>query len=159
MTKEQKALVVKLRDKGMTFAAIAEKLDISVNSIKSFYRRNSNASNATITSNNENQLCCKECGKPIAQPFGTREKKFCSDKCRMFWWNTHRSEVKLRSAERCKCSSCGKVFRAYAHRKFCSRDCYFKMRFGGGDSDKHIKYIQERKNVSDNNAPCTKNAV
>ena len=32
MTKEQKALVVKLRDKGMTFAAIAEKLDISVNS-------------------------------------------------------------------------------------------------------------------------------
>ena len=159
MTKEQKALVVKLRDQGMTFAAIAEKLDISVNSIKSFYRRNGNASNATITSNNENQLCCKECGKPIAQPFGTREKKFCSDKCRMLWWNTHRSEVKLKSAGHCKCSCCGKVFQAYAHRKFCSRDCYFKMRFGGGDSDKHIKYIQERKNVSDNNAPCTKNAV
>ena len=27
MTKEQKVLVVKLRDQGMTFAAIAEKLD------------------------------------------------------------------------------------------------------------------------------------
>ena len=144
MTKEQKALVVKLRDQGMTFAAIAEKLDISVNSIKSFYRRNGNTSNA---SNDKNQLCCKECGKPIAQPFGTRVKKFCSDKCRMLWWNTHRSEVKLRSADRCKCSCCGKVFQAYAHRKFCSRDCYFKMRFGGGDSDKHIKHIQERKTV------------
>ena len=45
MTKEQKALVVKLRDQGMTFAAIAEKLNISLNSIKSFYRRNGNASN------------------------------------------------------------------------------------------------------------------
>lgn len=142
MTKEQKALIVKLRDQGMTFAAIAKKLDISVNSIKSFYRRNGNASN---TLNDENQLCCKECGKPIAQPFGTREKKFCSDKCRMLWWNTHRSEVKLRSAERCKCSCCGKVFQAYAHRKFCSRDCYFKMRFGGGDSDKHIKTIKHIK--------------
>ncbi|MFR7820191.1 helix-turn-helix domain-containing protein [Candidatus Pseudoruminococcus sp.] len=156
MTKEQKALVVKLRDQGMTFAAIAEKLDISVNSIKSFYRRNSNTSNA---SNDENQLCCKECGKPIIQPFGTREKKFCSDKCRMLWWNTRRSEVKLKSADRCKCSCCGKEFQAYAQRKFCSRGCYFKMRFGGGDSDKHIKHIQERKTVSDNDAPCTKNAV
>ena len=144
MTKEQKALVVKLRIQGMTFAAIAEKLDLSVNSIKSFYRRNGNTSNA---SNDENQLCCKECGKPIAQPFGTREKKFCSDKCRMLWWNTHRSEVKLRSAERCKCSCCGKVFQAYAHRKFCSRDCYFKMRFGGGDSDKHIKTIKHIKYI------------
>ena len=46
MTKEQKALVVKLRDQGMTFAAIAEKLDISVNSIKSFYRRNGNEETA-----------------------------------------------------------------------------------------------------------------
>ena len=69
MTKEQKALVVKLRDQGMTFAAIAEKLDISVNSIKSFYRRNGNASNTLNMSNKENQLCCKECGKPITQPF------------------------------------------------------------------------------------------
>ena len=144
MTKEQKALVVKLRDQGMTFAAIAEKLDISVNSIKSFYRRNGNTSNA---SNDKNQLCCKECGKPIAQPFGTRVKKFCSDKCRMLWWNTHRSEVKLKSADRCKCSCCGKVFQAYAHRKFCSRDCYFKMRFGGGDSDKHIKTIKHIKYI------------
>ena len=144
MTKEQKALVVKLRDQGMTFAAIAEKLDISVNSVKSFYRRNGNAPNM---SNDENQLCCKECGKPIIQPFGTREKKFCSDKCRMLWWNTHRSEVKLKSADRCKCSCCGKVFQAYAHRKFCSRDCYFKMRFGGGDSDKHIKTIKHIKYI------------
>lgn len=133
MTKEQKSLVVKLRDQGMTFAAISEKLNISVNSIKSFYRRSGNAVN------DENQLCCKECGKPIIQPFGTRKKKFCSDKCRMLWWNAHRKEVKLKSADRYKCSCCGKAFQAYAHRKYCSRDCYLKMRFGGGDSDKHIQ--------------------
>ena len=52
MTKEQKALVVKLRNQGMTFAAIAEKLNISVNSVKSFYRRNGNASNTLNIPNN-----------------------------------------------------------------------------------------------------------
>ena len=36
---------------------------------------------------------CKQCGKPVLQPQNRREKKFCSDACRMAWWNSHQNAV------------------------------------------------------------------
>ena len=121
MTASQKATVLFMRSKGLSFAKIAEKLDLSVNTIKSFCGRNK-----------EGQLCLC-CGSSIQQPPRTRIKKFCSDKCRMQWWNAHIKEVNRKAMYDFTCSCCGKTFQAYGnkHRKYCSRECYIRARFGG----------------------------
>lgn len=87
MTAEQKAEIITLRSGGITFSDIAEQLGLSINTVKSFYRRCGNAPEKAAAS------YCKCCGKAIVQPSGAREKKFCSDKCRMEWWNAHREDV------------------------------------------------------------------
>lgn len=127
MTDEQKANIIALRAKGLTYADIAEKLQVSINTVKSFYRR---CEKKTL-------VCCKCCGKPINQTPRTREKKFCSDKCRMKWWKLHSDEMDKKAVYDFKCESCGKKFQAYGnnHRKYCSRECYIKMRFGGADRE------------------------
>lgn len=43
MTAEQKAEIIALRSDGTTFSDIAEQLGLSINTVKSFYRRCENA--------------------------------------------------------------------------------------------------------------------
>ena len=123
MTEEQKAKIVKFRAEGLRYADIADKLHISINTVKSFYRR---CDKSTV-------IYCKNCGKSINKPNGVRMKKFCSDKCRMEWWKLHNDEMKKNAVYNFKCQSCGNSFQAYGnnHRKYCSRECYIKTRFGG----------------------------
>ena len=72
MNKEQKASIIKMRSDGMTFSEIANQLQLSINTVKSFYRRNAKT---------ETPLeACMNCGKPIVQTEHKRQKKFCSDK-------------------------------------------------------------------------------
>ncbi|MCI7114310.1 MAG: LuxR C-terminal-related transcriptional regulator [Lachnobacterium sp.] len=40
MDNEQKARVIRMRSDGMTFSEIANQLQLSINTVKSFYRRN-----------------------------------------------------------------------------------------------------------------------
>ena len=40
MNREQKASIIKMRSDGMTFSEIANQLQLSINTVKSFYRRN-----------------------------------------------------------------------------------------------------------------------
>ena len=79
---------------------------------------------------------CRYCGAPITQTPGRKEKKFCSDRCRNRWWNEHLDLVDRRANYEFVCQTCGKPFTAYgnAHRKYCSRDCYYEDRFDGGRS-------------------------
>ena len=127
MTEYQKNQIVLLRLKGFTYAKIAEKLELSINTVKSFYQRNKKQSD----------LICKYCGKAFIQPKGTRTKFFCSDNCRMKWWNIHGCDSKHNAVYEFKCECCGKVFEAYgnSHRKYCSRTCYITARFKGGDGN------------------------
>ncbi|MBR0484722.1 MAG: RNA polymerase subunit sigma-70, partial [Oscillospiraceae bacterium] len=81
MTDTQKAAALHLRSKGRSFAQIAAELDLSVNTVKSFCSRN------------KGSLLCLCCRTPIQQPKRTRQKKFCSDHCRMQWWNANSKEV------------------------------------------------------------------
>ncbi|MDD6489385.1 MAG: RNA polymerase subunit sigma-70, partial [Clostridia bacterium] len=73
MNKKQKASIIKMRSGGMAFSEIADHLHLSINTVKSFYRRNAKTISSEI---------CKQCGKPIVQTKHKRQKKFCSDKCR-----------------------------------------------------------------------------
>lgn len=40
MNKEQKTSIIRMRSDGMTFSEIANQLRLSINTVKSFYRRN-----------------------------------------------------------------------------------------------------------------------
>ena len=80
-----------LRQQGKGAAEIAETLNLPLNTVKSYLRRHPEADTSRV---------CPQCGKPVVQKEGRKEKKFCSDKCRMTWWNSHQSEIKKRHITR-----------------------------------------------------------
>lgn len=73
---------------------------------------------------------CLYCGAPVEQNPKRREKKFCSDSCRMLWWNSHKDLVK-RTVRIMHCQHCGRAFKVYGgeKRKYCSHKCYVVHRF------------------------------
>ena len=109
MTNEQRMIVSALRAQGMGYGAIARKVGISENTVKSFCRRNAQKEDKPVTGADEHQCLC--CGTPVAQNAGRKEKKFCSDKCRNKWWNAHLDKVDRRAIREVTCAGCGKTFR------------------------------------------------
>lgn len=129
MTEEQKKIIQQLRAEGNGYKKIAEQTGISVNSVKTFCRRNA----LTVTAMNTRGECLY-CGKPLIQNPGHREKKFCSSACRTRWWSKHRNEQIHKKEHYLTCAHCGKKFTAYCEpgRKYCCHACYIADRFGGG---------------------------
>ena len=113
MTKYGKEQIAFLRSKGESYKKIADTLNISINTVKSHCRR--------YISNDDNK--CDSCGIKLINIPGKREKRFCSDKCRMAWWNKNR-----KGNNEFICLICGKRFKAYASRKYCSKACYGKSK-------------------------------
>ena len=74
---------------------------------------------------------CQECGEVVIQPPKRKLKKFCSDKCRMKWWNTHQYLIKKEANYNIVCRNCGKQFVSYGNkeRKYCCHACYIQDRF------------------------------
>lgn len=136
MTENEKKRVSELRSAGLGYTAISKQLSISVNTVKSYCRRNSLPSlKATKT--------CEQCGKPIVQNPKYKPKRFCCDACRNKWWNSHLHLVKRKAIYTFTCPACGREFQKYGEKrvKYCSHQCYINDRFGGKDG---------RSNVSDN---------
>ena len=125
MTDKQKIEIEKMRREGLGYKKIAVALDLSENTVKSYCRRL-----PTIAADNEKCMCC---GKPLSQIPGHKKKKFCSDSCRMKWWNSHLDIVKRKALYTFVCPCCGKEFTVYgnANRKYCCHECYIDDRFGG----------------------------
>jgi endogenous inhibitor of DNA gyrase (YacG/DUF329 family) len=131
MTNDEKAQVAVLKDKGWGATRIARELGLSENTVKSYLRRH-----ATPVTTSKVHLCpC--CGKPVKQTPHRKEKKFCSDACRMKWWNSHQDQIHRKALYEYTCPQCGKSFMAYgnSNRKYCSHTCYIKARFGGDTHD------------------------
>ena len=130
MNLEEKNKVRKLREEGIGYTEIAKHMSISVNTIKSFCKRNGLGG---IRSKDNKTSICEYCGKPINQFPGRKKKRFCSDTCRNSWWNSHKSLVDKKANYECECTHCGKSFISYGNknRKYCSHSCYIEDRFGG----------------------------
>lgn len=132
MTDEQKMQITSLREEGNGYKKIAQILGVSTNTVKSFCQRKNISGAAVPVTGSESQCQC--CGKAIKQIHGRKQKKFCSDQCRMKWWNSHLDKVQRKANYDFICPVCKKPFTSYgnANRKYCSHECYIEDRFGGG---------------------------
>jgi endogenous inhibitor of DNA gyrase (YacG/DUF329 family) len=127
MTLLQKERIVLLRGKGESYAKIAAMLELSVNTVKSYCRRN----NLGVEYIAEEQSAategvCENCGCPLKRLPRAKQKRFCSDKCRMAWWKAHPEAVNRKAVYHFKCAACDTPFESYgnANRKYCSRACF-----------------------------------
>lgn len=136
MNETQKRQIEKMRGGGISYSVIARSLDISVNTVKSYCRRNS-LKGATESPEAAADAYCKQCGKPLTQTPGRRKRKFCGDDCRKTYWKENQDKIVRRSAVTLICPVCHKPFSDYAknNRKYCSPACY-AARNKGGDGDK-----------------------
>lgn len=132
MTDDEKRQIELYRKNGYGYKQIANITRLSLNTIKSYCRRN-HLMGVDLKKNAERYTCCEQCGKMIEQKEHRKRKKFCSDACRNKWWNKHLYLVKRKANYRITCPECKRVFVVYgnAKRKFCSHECYIKYRFGG----------------------------
>ena len=136
MNVEQKETVRKLRLKGLGYIRIAKIVGISVDTVKSHCRRHGltgDANNKETIPVKPNVGYCRQCAVEVQQTPGRKEKKFCSDRCRMKWWNAHMGILNKKTIYTYICLNCGSEFKVYGnqHRKYCCHECYIKGRFGG----------------------------
>lgn len=119
-----KQSILMLRQQGESFTEIAKLLSLSPNTVKSICHR---SSIHTLPAEKIDLYVCKNCGKPLIQMPGKKQKSFCSTGCRTAWWNKTRS----RKPYRLTCYCCGKEFISFGNRrkKFCSRECYRLSRY------------------------------
>ena len=132
MTDRQEEQVRRMKAGGCGYVKIARELGLSENTVKSFCRRKGlNGDADTVGGDKRSCLCC---GAQIRQNPGRKEKKFCSNRCRNKWWNSHLDRVNHKAIYEFTCLHCKKPFTAYgnAGRKYCSHACYVADRFGGG---------------------------
>lgn len=127
MTDLQKEQIKAMRLQGMGYLKIGQTLGISNNTVRSFCRRNGLDGDAA-----KNSVVCQQCGNPVKIIPKRKPKKFCSDACRIAWWNSHLECVKRKAVYDYICAHCGKPFTAYGNknRKYCSHECYIADRFG-----------------------------
>lgn len=136
MTDRQEERIRKMKAGGCGYVRIAQELGLSENTVKSFCRRkglNRTAADTALPEKGDKGACpC--CGAEVRQNPGRKAKRFCSDKCRNAWWNSHLDQVQRKAHYDFVCAYCKKPFTAYGNvgRKYCSHACYVADRFGGG---------------------------
>ncbi len=130
MNHQQKTAIHELRAKGNSYTKIANILGISENTIQSYCRRKNLGGVALPVSETVSEKFCKKCGAALTQTQGKKLKQYCSDHCRMAWWNAHPESVTHKSIHQFTCQTCGQIFEGYGkrERKYCSRACYGKSK-------------------------------
>lgn len=113
MTDAQKEQVRYLRCEGLGYGAIATRLGISENTVKSFCRRN----NLTGVASKEPVVVCRNCGRPLPQYPKRKQRKFCSEACRRAWWKLHPELIHKAAFYPATCAHCGQEFQSYGNRK------------------------------------------
>lgn len=136
MTDKEKSQIIKLRAAGNGYGRIAQTLGISPNTVKSFCRRNniSTETQEDTATAIVGDTHCENCGREIQQIAKRKKKRFCCDKCRNAWWNSHLDQVKRKAVYTFRCPYCGREFQIYGdkRRKYCSHECYIADRYKGG---------------------------
>lgn len=134
MTDAQIKRITELREQGIGYGKISRILGLSLNTVKSYCRRNG-LGGMRLPIKDEDIHVCKFCGKEVKQNPGRKKKMFCDSSCRQRWWNSHLDMVKRKAIYEYECPVCHEKFSAYgnSHRRYCSRLCYLTDRFGYRD--------------------------
>ena len=138
MTDLQKEQIISLREQGYGYATVAGAVGLKKDTVVAFCRKHgltgTKAENDRIALDAD---FCPQCGTLLKQTPGRKRVKFCSDKCRIAWWNSHPEKVNRKATYSFTCAHCGVPFTAYGNstRKYCSHSCYIADRFKGGDLD------------------------
>lgn len=135
MTEEQKSEIMLLRRQGIGYKRIAAFLEIPLETVKSYCRRNleENAIKAEVSMRNAfsddksgSFSTCKHCGSPLRQTPGKRRREFCGSACRAAYWRAHPKKFQFQ-----RCAGCGTPLPMRSvSRKYCSHACYIRRRFG-----------------------------
>ena len=130
MTEEQKSEIMLLRRQGVGYKRIAAIMEISVETVKSYCRRNpeEDATKPVIPVGCEAAVHspCKHCGSLLQQTSGKRRREFCGSACRAAYWRAHPKTVRFQY-----CAGCGTLLpMGSVSRKYCSHACYIRHRFG-----------------------------
>jgi hypothetical protein len=131
----QKEQIRRMRQDGSGYSRIAQSLGLSENTVKSYCKRNALGGICASLPNPEGAVY-RNCGKPIPKLAGRKKRVFCSDACRVVWWNTHPGMVNRKAICSFTCAYCGTEFDSYGNqkRKYCSHSCYISDRFGKRDA-------------------------
>lgn len=135
MTIDEKRMLTIYRQQGLGYKKIAQLMELSVNTVKTYCKRNDLGGKTAADDQHSTGKVCKCCGAPLHQTPGQKPRLFCSDTCRTKWWNTHPELVKHRGDRQIICARCGKPFgvNKSSTRKYCSHACYIADRFHGGE--------------------------
>lgn len=127
MTDREKSKIIELRKKGYGFGQISKELNIPRSSVSTFCQRN----NINI-GNLDRFVSCKNCERVINLENKKKPRIFCSDECRVCWWNTHQNRVNKKAIYEFDCPKCGNHFTTYGNKKqkYCSHNCYIAARYG-----------------------------
>lgn len=140
MTESDKQNAIAMRTAGKSMKQIAEYLNLSVNTVKSYCRRKVMSDKTPVKPNLKNDPeSCKHCGKIIRQNKKAKPKIYCCEQCRRDWWKANGVSGNNRKAfYQMTCTACGAVYVSYGNnkRKFCSSQCYIRSRFGSEGHDK-----------------------
>ena len=133
MTENQMLQITEMRNNGLGYSTIATEIGITKDCVRSYCRTHglTGKRSSTHVRKNIGKDYCKACGIFLEQTAGKRKKQFCSDGCRMDWWNAHPDQVNRKAYYTFTCAQCRVKFTAYgnAKRSYCSHDCYIKARF------------------------------
>lgn len=138
VTDLQKDQITTMRGQGYGYATIAKSVGLKKDAVVAFCRK-AGLTGTKATDNSRISLSaefCPQCGVPLKQTPGRKRIRFCTDSCRVAWWNAHPEAVRRKAVYSFACACCGRAFTAYgnAGRKYCSHACYISARFKGGAS-------------------------
>ncbi len=136
MTNIEKKKVEDLRRSGLGYKAIAKELSLPVSTVQGYIVKHQIPAAPNET--------CPLCGTRLEHTPGKKRKKFCSDACRMKWWNSHRDLIEPSSKHVYTCRNCGKSLSSYGKlHLYCSFDCYITYRFRKENNDKKSVQFRE----------------
>ena len=125
MTELQKRKIVQFRREGLGYMRIGQLVGLTTSTVRYFCKNNEDGMI------NEYEYC-KQCGEKLVQRKGIKKRLFCCEECRHKWWNSHQERIDRKTFSTFVCECCGKEFSSYGkrERKYCSRECYIKARYG-----------------------------
>ena len=130
MTNEQKSTILRLRAEGKKYVAIADTVGLSINTVKSYCRRQGTTATA------DDAPRCKQCGSLLMSKNNSKPRLFCSDKCRNDWWKHHPNDINRKAYYTKTCAHCGKSYTVYGrpNSKFCCRACASQHRLKNAEA-------------------------